>query len=140
MEITAEIVQAFRGYYPEFADDEAWPDVIIERCLAEGDMETGRRWGRYDASVASIKKRGMFAFAAHRMVLSHAAGRAVGAGGTPSAPAKVASRGVGSESVSFAVSAPSAAEMARYGDLFQTIYGQEFARLRQRAGMGAVMV
>lgn len=140
MDITPDIIAAFRAYYPEFADADTWPDAMIERYLAEGDMETGRRWGRYDASVASIKKRGMFAFAAHRMVLSHAAGRAVGAGGTPSAPAKVASKSVGSESVSFAVSAPSAADMARYGDLFQTIYGQEFARLRQRAGMGAVMV
>lgn len=140
MDITPDIVSAFRAYYPGFADTADWPDAMVTRYLAEGDMETGNRWGRYDLGVASIKKRGMFAFAAHRLVLAKAADNAVANGGTPAAPARLASKSIGSESASFAVPTPTAAEQERYGDLLTTIYGLEFIRLRQRAAMGGVMV
>lgn len=139
MEITAEIITAFRAYYPEFSDAAKWADEFLERFLCEGDEETGGRWGSY-SDPCSLKKRGMFAYAAHKAVLAKAAARAVEAGGIAPAPAQVASKSVGDESVSYAVSAPSAEEAIRLGDLGSTIYGLEFLRLRRRAGMGAVAV
>ncbi|MCE8034613.1 DUF4054 domain-containing protein [Billgrantia tianxiuensis] len=138
MDITPDIVSAFRAYYPGFADADDWPDATVTRYLEEADDETGKRWGEYGAR--GIKKRGMFAFAAHRLVLAKAADIAVANGGTPAAPARLASKSIGGESASFAVPTPSAAEQERYGDLLTTIYGLEFIRLRQRAAMGGVMV
>lgn len=138
MEITAQIVADFRGYYPGFADNATWPDATVTRYLEEADDETGKRWGEYGAR--GIKKRGMFAFAAHRLVLSKTSDNAVANGGTPAAPARLASKSIGSESASFTVPTPTAAEQERYGDLLTTIYGLEFIRLRQRASMGGVMV
>src|SRR5690625_2645378 len=139
MDITADILAAFRAYYPEFSDDEQWPDALLSRVLCEGDEETGGRWGNYD-DPCSLKKRGLFAYAAHKAVLAKAAARAVEAGGIAPAPAQVASKSVGDESVSYAVSAPSAEEAIRLGDFSSTLYGLEFLRLRRRAGMGAVAV
>ncbi|MBG6243633.1 MAG: DUF4054 domain-containing protein, partial [Candidatus Symbiopectobacterium sp. Dall1.0] len=81
MEITTQIVADFRVYYPEFSDETTWQDSGVITALAEGDAETGKRWGRYpDGQVVSIKKRGMFAFAAHRLVMrQRSAGGDVGA-------------------------------------------------------------
>lgn len=139
MEITPEIIEAFRAFYPEFADADKWPDPTLTRYLREADEETGRRWGPY--GDFSLKQRGMFAYAAHRAVLAKAAARATEAGGIASAPAQVSSKSVGDESVSYAVSVPaSGVEANQLGDLRSTIYGIEFLRLRTRAGMGAVAV
>lgn len=138
MDITADILTAFRAYYPAFEDAAAWPDASVTRALEEADDETGARWGAYNPR--SIKLRGMFAFAAHRLLLARGAERAIENGGTPAPPACVSSKSIGSESASFAVATPTAAEQERYGDLLTTLYGMEFVRLRQRAGMGGVML
>jgi len=139
MEITPDVIEAFRAFYPEFADADKWPDTTLTRYLREADEETGRRWGPY--GDFSLKQRGMFAYVAHRAVLTKAAARATEAGGIASAPAQVTSKSVGDESASFAVSAPAnSAEANQLGDLRSTIYGVEFLRLRLRAGMGAVAV
>lgn len=139
MDITPDVITAFRAFYPEFADEETWPDSTLERYLREADEETGRRWGAY--GPYSLKQRGMFAYAAHRAVLAKAAARATEAGGIASAPAQVSSKSVGDESASFAVAAPAnGVEANQLGDLRSTIYGIEFLRLRTRAGMGAIAV
>lgn len=147
MEITDDIIADFREFYPEFVDDGetgatvTFSKTLLTRILCEADEETGARWGAYDAGACSLKKRGMFAFAAHKAVLAKAVQRATSAGGIPSAPARVSSKSVGDESASYAVAAPgSASEAARIGDLNTTSYGQEFMRLRKRAGMGPVVV
>lgn len=136
-DITAQIVTDLRTYYPELADAAVWADATLVRYLQEGDQETGsRRWGSYSVSPAKLKARGMFAYAAHKAALGRAREAALMGGNVPTAPAKVQSKSVGDESVSFAVAAPTASEAAQTGDLNTTIYGQEFLRLRKRAGMG----
>jgi hypothetical protein len=146
VEITAQIIDDFRAYYPEFVEPgttgakATFSDVLLTRLLCEADEETGPRWGAYDAGACSLKKRGMFAYTAHKAVLAKAAERAVSAGGSPQAIAQVQSKTVGDESVTFAVAAPTAREMAQLGDLATTMYGQEFVRLRKRAGMGAAII
>lgn len=137
MDITAGVISDFRDYYPEFTDASVWPDAALTRHLKDADSETGKRWGGYGDQT--LKARGMFAYAAHRAVLAKAAAKATEAGQIPSAPSKATSKSVGDESVSFAVMTPSnASQQNRTGDLDTTMYGQEFLRLRQRAGMGAV--
>lgn len=147
MEITAQVITDFREYYPEFVEPGTsgaavvYPDSLLSRVLCEADAETGRRWGRYDAGPCSLKKRGMFAYAAHRASLAMAAARATENGGVAAAPSRVASKSVTDESVGYAVRAPGSADEAMgLGDLDTTIYGLEFLRLRRRAGMGAVVV
>lgn len=138
MVITAEIVSAFRGYYPEFADTATWPDVDVTRALEEADDETGSRWGAY--KPRSIKLRGMFAFAAHRLAMRQITRTVAAGGGLASTPYAVTSKSVADESVSYAVPSPTVAEQIANGDLMLTVYGLEFLRLRKRAGMGAVML
>ncbi|MGE4336224.1 MAG: DUF4054 domain-containing protein [Pigmentiphaga sp.] len=138
MEITAEIVTAFRTYYSEFADTAVWLDADVTRSLEEADDETGARWGVY--KHRSIKLRGMFAFAAHRLAMGSLRRSVVENGGLASTPYAVSSKSVADESVSYAVPSPSVAEQIANGDLTLTVYGLEFLRLRKRAGAGALMV
>ncbi|WP_252318091.1 DUF4054 domain-containing protein [Candidatus Symbiopectobacterium endolongispinus] len=136
MEITTQIVVDFRAYYPEFSDETAWPDPGIITALAEGDVETGKRCGRYpDGQVVSIKKRGMFAFAAHRLVM-----RQRSAGGDVGAAYAISGKSVGDESTSFAVPSVTMDDLTINGNLPLTTYGVEFMRLRRRAGTGGVMI
>lgn len=138
MDITASVISAFRAYYPEFSDDTTWTDTEVTRYLEDATMETGNRWGAYGENPPSFRARGMFAYAAHRLVIAKAARNAVQAGGTPAAPAQAESKQVGDESVTYAVTRPeTAAQADARGDLASTLYGQEFLRLRKRAGMGA---
>lgn len=136
--VTATTVADFRAYYPEFSDDTVWTDATLTRHLEAGAQEAGStRWGSYKASPASLLARGIYAYAAHRAVLANAAAKAVAAGGAPSAANQVTSKSVGDESASYAVATPgSMSEQAAYGDLASTMYGQEFLRLRRRAGTG----
>ncbi|PXB01179.1 DUF4054 domain-containing protein [Pectobacterium carotovorum subsp. carotovorum] len=136
MEITAQIVVDFRAYYPEFSDETTWPDSGVITALAEGDAETGKRWGRYpNGQVVSIKKRGMFAFAAHRLVM-----RQRSAKGDVGAAYAISGKSVGDESTSFAVPSVTMDDLTINGDLPLTAYGVEFMRLRRRAGTGGVMI
>ncbi|MFP9434182.1 MULTISPECIES: DUF4054 domain-containing protein [Pectobacterium] len=136
MEITAQIVVDFRAYYPEFSDKTTWPDSEVITALGEGDAETGKRWGRYpDGKVVSIKKRGMFAFAAHSMVM-----RKRSAKGDVGAAYAISSKSVGDESMSFSVPSVSMDDLTVNGDLPLTSYGVTFIRLRRRAGTGGVMI
>ncbi|AHM74336.1 DUF4054 domain-containing protein [Yersinia hibernica] len=135
MDITAQIVADFREYYSEFRDTTLWAEREVIQALEEGDSETGQRWLKYHARPASIKKRGLFAFAAHRLVMRK---RAIS--GDVGAAYAISSKSVGDESTSFAVPAVTADDLNINGDLPLTTYGVEFLRLRRRAGTGAMMV
>lgn len=139
VDITASVITDFRVYYPEFSDPAIWSDTALTRHLEDADQETGSgRWGAYSSGPPALKARGLFAYAAHRAVIANAAAKAVAAGGVPSAPARAESKQVGDESVTYAVHRPDSGERAdAVGDLNSTVYGQEFLRLRKRAGMGA---
>lgn len=138
MDITPDIVLAFRTYYAEFSDTDAWPDADAIRSLEEADDETGARWGAY--KPRSIKLRGMFAFAAHRLAMGSLRRSVANGGGLASTPYAVSSKSVADESVSYAVPTPTMIEQINSGDLMLTVYGLEFLRLRKRAGAGALMV
>lgn len=136
MEITPQIIQDFRDYYPEFSDDYTWTDNFLTRFLCEGDAETGSsRWGKY-AGSCSFKKRGMFAYSAHKALIASRVADVVSKGGVPPSAAQVQSKSVADESISYAVQAPNAERASAESELRSTHYGMEFLRLRKRASMG----
>lgn len=144
MIITPEIVGEFVAYYPEFSDEYTWSAELLTKFLSLADDETSSsRWGGYvDSSLNySFKKRGMFAYAAHRALLDERA-RAVAEGGGIAPGAKlVSSKSVGDESISYAVSSPMSTKSSEStGDLNTTHYGIEFLRLRSIVGVGATVV
>jgi hypothetical protein len=140
MIITQEIIDAFRLAYPVFTDPK-WSDTTVEQALCEGDAETGGRgWGTYQDDCHNFKRRGMFLYTAHWLASTYPNGD-IDAGGNMSGGAKWATSGksVGDESASF--NNGSLANMA-VGDswLATTAFGQQWLRLRRRAGMGALAV
>jgi len=138
MEITPEIITSFRTAYPAFDDDTAWPDNVVTMALCEGDAETGGRgWGSYDDDCHNFKQRGMFLYAAHWLASTYPKGAEDDSNQSGTAKNQVASKSVGDESVSYAVTAPSSISDAGDGWLASTAFGQQFMRLRRRAGMGA---
>ena len=140
MDITAEIVTAFRTAYPEFADLTAWPNTTVTTALCEGDAETGGAcWGGYDATDChNFKARGMYLYAAHWLRVSYptAAGATTPGSKSGTAQLSVASKSVGDESIAFNTGNLSTLTV---GDswLAATQYGQQWMRLRRRAGRAA---
>jgi len=135
VEITPEVIAAFRRDMGGAFCVVSWPDELVKNHLCYADAETGGRgWGIYVDECGNFKARGTFLYAAHSLV-------SVWPGGIPGQNAgstarnAVGSKSVGDESVSFAVPVP-----LNTGDswLSSTGYGQQFLRLRRRAGMGAV--
>ncbi len=137
MEIKPEIITAFREFSPVFFSVETWPDSVLDSYLCNADAETGGSgWGAYDNVCGNLKQRGMFLYAAHSLLSEYPSGYCVN-GVNADAKSQVSSKSVGDESVSFNVVSP-----INGGDqwLLSTQYGQQFSRLRKRAGMGAVAV
>lgn len=137
MIITQAMVDSFRVEFPAFSDIIKWPDSLISYALCEADAETGSsRWGAYEDECHNFKRRGMFYFAAHWLATNYGT---AGATADPSSDARlnVAGKSVGDESIQYRV----AAMMDAGNDwLTYTNYGQQFYRLRKRAGMGAKAV
>lgn len=141
LDVTEAVVQDFRAHFPEFSDKTVWPTGRLRDHLRVAADETeSTRWGNYVGEPPNFRARGVFNFAAHRAVLTRATERAVANGQTPAAPAQVVSRQVGDESIQYAAPTPeNSASAASVGGLRATIYGQEFLRLRRRAGTGAAV-
>lgn len=142
MDITPAIVADFRAYFNgqfggKVDDVFVWPDSTIEDVLCEADAETGGSgWGAFDIDDChNFKKRGMYLFAAHWLTFFYGDTPANGIGGI--ARLNTQSKQVGDESISYRVAA-----MMDVGNdaLTYTVYGQQFYRLRKRAGMGARVV
>jgi len=135
MEISPDVIESFRGVHHAFISESVWPSSVIESHLCDADAETGGSgWGAYEDVCGNFKQRGMFIFAAHSLLSQYPNGACVNQIDV-GAKHPVASKSVGDESVSFAVVA-----QTQSGDawLSSTSYGQQFMRLRRRAGMGAV--
>ena len=138
MDITPEIIASFRAAYPAFSNTTTWPDSVVEMALCEGDAETGGRgWGAYEDDCHNFKQRGMFMYAAHWLASTYPKGASDDTAQSGTAKNQVASKSVGDESVSYAVTAPANISDAGNGWLASTAFGQQFMRLRKRAGMGA---
>ena len=132
MDITQEMIDLFRVRFTAFADDSKWSDDTIMSALCEGDAETGGRgWGAYDTPCQNFKQRGMFLYAAHWIASTYPKGETSTSGGAKSG---VSGKSVGDESITFNV-----ATVTTQGDqwLASTGFGQQWIRLRRRAGMGA---
>ncbi|BEU28748.1 MAG: DUF4054 domain-containing protein [Edwardsiella phage MSW-3] len=140
MEITKEIIAAFRSdpQMCAFSDSVKWPDNFIAGALCNGDEETGSsRWGGFVLDDChNFKRRGMFLFAAAWLMNNFGDG---GPNVATSGEARlnVASKSIGDESVAYRV--PSMMEVSDDW-LTWSHYGQQFYRLRKRAGMGALAV
>ena len=137
VEITPAIIQSFRDAQPAFPDNVKWPDDVVTTALCEGDVETGGKgWGAFEDICTNFKRRGMYLFAAHYLAATYPQGATdssnVGAG----AKFATQSKTVGDESISFA---NGKANELSVGDgwLASTSFGQQWLRLRRRAGMGA---
>jgi len=122
----------FRAKYPQF-DASGWPDSVVEQALCDGDAETGGSgWGVYEDACGNFKQRGQFAYAAHWLSVTFPTGIS---GVTPGASRNaVSSKSVGDESIGYAVATPVDSGTSW---LTSTQFGQQFIRLRRRAGMGA---
>lgn len=139
MDITPEVITAFRAFCAAFSDPVKWPDVTVQQALCEADAETGSsRWGSYDPTDChNFKKRGMFYYAAHWLSSFYGKSAADPTKVESNARLNVSAKSVGDESVQYRIT-----EMENTGNdwLSTTIYGTQFWRLKKRAGMGAIAV
>lgn len=134
MEITEEIISQFRSKMSVFEDSTKWNDDTITDALEEADAETGGRgWGIYQNEPGNFKRRGMFAYASHWLAVTFPTGDAVMSGGQKSA---VAAKTVGDESVTYVTGNLTGASTGEVW-LASSGFGQQFIRLRNRAGRGA---
>lgn len=135
MVIDQYVIASFRTWElaPKFRDVTAYPDSLVQYALCEADTETGGTgWGTYQEDCHNFKRRGMFYFAAGWLESNFPGGVAGGVEGE--ARLNVASKSVGDESIAYRV--PQMMEVNNDW-LTYTVYGQQFYRLRKRAGMGA---
>ena len=126
------MLDSFRQQYPAFDD---FDDFLVEDALLEGECECGgKRWGSYVDERKNFKRRGIFLYAAHVLASSYGDDGATMLGAAQYA---VSAKSVGDESVTFATGSTTSA-----GDawLATTLFGQQWLRLRKRAGMGAIVV
>lgn len=137
MDITPAIITDFRGHFDgQFSDTAVWSDDTISEVLCEADAETGGSgWGAFEIDCHNFKRRGMYLFAAHWLTFFYGDNPANGISGI--ARLNTQSKQVGDESISYRV-----ASMMDAGNdaLTYTVYGQQFYRLRRRAGMGARVI
>jgi len=116
----------FKARYPEF-DSES--DARIQIFINDAMLEVSEsRWG-------DLYDRGLSALAAHLLVIANKNTAAAGSGSALSG--KVASRTVGSVSVSFNNAASNGSTEDFY---LSTSYGAEYWRLALSVGMGIVAV
>lgn len=138
MEITDEVLEAFREECSGFDDSTIWKDPQVKRALAKADRETGGEcWGPY--GEGTVKQEGMFAFAQHHLMIKRGVAASAQNGGIASAVGAISSKSVGDESVSFAVAAPASVNESGEGLLASTTPGQEFIRLRNQVVTGVTV-
>ena len=140
MDITAEIITAFRLKYPVFKTAATWPDPTLTTALCEGDAESGgKRWGDYLDDCHNLKQKGMFLYAAHWLKTTYPNGASDDEAQSGNANNTLTSKSVGDESASFGAATLSDISQAGDGWLASTSWGQQFMRLRKRVGMGALV-
>jgi hypothetical protein len=134
VDITPDIVTDFRAA-SAFTDATKWSDETITQVLEEADAETGGRgWGVFIVGEGqNFKRRGMYLFASHLIVSTMPKGGSVISGSSKFA---VSSKSVGDESTTYN---NGNLANANVGDswLASSGFGQQFLRLRQRAGRAA---
>lgn len=140
IDVTNELVAAFRESIPFFCSQTTWPRDVIAEAICEADEETGGcRWGPFVNECCNLKRRGMFAYAAFLLSTEHPNGAAEGSNMNPSASWAVQQKSVGDESVTFNNGDLSSMNV-NDAALAANRWGQKFLRLRRRVGMGALAV
>lgn len=135
MEITDDVMQAFREECSGFDDPTIWKEGMVKRALTKADRETGGEcWGLY--GEGTIKQEAMFAFAQHSLMIKKGVNVSVKKGVIATAIGAVTSKSVGDESVSFAVATPTDLSQSGEAQLASTTPGQEFIRLRNQVVTG----
>ena len=76
VEITQEIIDAFRASKPAFSDVTKWPDEVVTEAFCEAFPECGGcGWGVFDVTdCQNFKRRGVFLFAAHWLSIEYTTG------------------------------------------------------------------
>ena len=138
VEITPEILAAFRASKPAFSDVVKWPDEVVTEAFCEAFPECGGRgWGAFDVDdCQNFKRRGVFLFAAHWLSIEYTTGQGATdpSSVNPTARLNVAAKSVRDESVTYRVGAM---QTTQDDYLSLSNYGVQYLRLRRRAGMGA---
>jgi hypothetical protein len=139
MEITNDVIVAFRNAFKAFGDTTSWPDEIVEMALNEADAETGSsRWGGFEIdNPQNFKRRGLFYYAAHWLASFYGKSAADPSRVDSAARLNISGKSVGDESTQYRITA-----METTGNdwLSTTVYGVQYWRLKKRAGMGALAV
>lgn len=134
--ITSEVILAFREQQRLFCNPILWPVSVITEALCEGDAETGGSgWGVYEDLCGNFKQRGMFYYAAHWLATTYPRGAASLSDVSAQAGGAETSKSVSDESVSIAKGDTAAMGV---GDIWlaSTSFGQQWLRMRRRAGRG----
>lgn len=137
IEITPEILTAFRASQRAFSDETKWPDEALTEAFCEAFPECGGRgWGAFDVTdCQNFKRRGVFYYVAHWLSVTYTDGGAADPSNvTSTARLNTASKSVGDESITFRVGA---IQTTQEDFLSLTNYGVQYLRLRKRAAMGA---
>jgi hypothetical protein len=116
-------IAVFRQHFPEFADSATYPDSSIEFWAGIGEARLPvERWG-------NLYNHGLELFVAHNITLAQA--------GTSAGGGLLASKTIGSVSVSYDTGAVAAAGASHYN---QTVYGRRFWELARMRGAGVLQV
>lgn len=138
VEITQEIIDAFRVNKPAFSDETKWPTEVVTEAFCEAFPECGGRgWGAFDVTdCQNFKRRGVFLFAAHWLSIEYTTGAGATDPTSVNATARlnVAAKSIRDESVTYRVGA---IQSTQDDWLSLSNYGVQYLRLRRRAGMGA---
>ena len=137
VEITPEIIAAFRLSQKQFTDVTVWSDDVVTEAFCEAFPECGGRgWGAFDVTdCQNFKRRGVFYFAAHWLAVTYSdTGATDPTDINSTARLNVAGKSVADESVTFRVGAIQSTEDDW---LSLSNYGVQYLRLRKRAAMGA---
>lgn len=125
-------VQTFRLQYPEFKDEETYPDAMVQLWmdLAKNLLPMDRWQDLYDMGIALVT--------AHHLVLAIRDQRSAEAGGTGGAfMGMVASKSVDSVSVSYDYSAVTMSDIGFWG---MTAYGLRLMTFARYVGAGGVQL
>ncbi len=125
--------EQFRRAMPEFADPTRFPKVTIDFWaeVAE-ELVSTTRWG-------NLRTKGLHLFVAHNLSLAARDLKASKAGGIPgTTPGKIASKSLGSASISYEAGSGNADAGAGHWGL--TTYGQQYQQLARLIGVGCVVL
>ena len=136
LDITSEVILAFREQQPLFCNPLIWPVSVVTEALCEGDAETGGSgWGVYQDIKGNFKQRGVFYYAAHWLATTYPKGAKILSAVSAQAGGAETSKSVGDESVSYD---KGDSTNVGIGDIWlaSTSFGQQWLRMRGRAGRG----